>query len=102
MQKSDIPHEAIVLVCANARSMGERMSCAGEGCEGQRLLIRLKELVKEKGMEKRIRVSKSGCLDRCEEGPVVLVVPRDGPPQCFTKVSLGDADDLGPFLKTQP
>ncbi len=43
---------------------------------GERLREGLKEEIKKRGLASRIRVSRSGCLDTCAEGPNVLLVPQ--------------------------
>lgn len=60
-----------ILVCENERTDGK--AC----CMPQGLHIReaLKSLVKSKGLADRIRVSRSGCLDVCADGPSVLIMP---------------------------
>ncbi|MEX2016760.1 MAG: (2Fe-2S) ferredoxin domain-containing protein, partial [Candidatus Hydrogenedentales bacterium] len=50
--------------------------CCAEGA-GEAILDRLKSLVKEQGLNSRVRVSKSGCMDRCEQGPNVMVFPSN-------------------------
>lgn len=48
--------------------------CAGGGCQNKnskKIRIRLKELVKERGLEDRLRVKKTECLGMCGRGPIV-------------------------------
>lgn len=73
MFRAPLPHRKIVFVCTNRRPPGERICCA-DGC-GEILRDRLKEMVKARGLRTRIRVSASGCMDRCEEGPNIMVFP---------------------------
>jgi (2Fe-2S) ferredoxin len=73
MEEKPLPHEKVVFVCTNRREPGERVCCAERG--SVELHARLKELVKERGHRVRIRVSKSGCMDRCEDGPNVMIFP---------------------------
>ena len=68
--------EKYVFVCVNERAPGERVSCGATFC-GKELLEKLKEAVKAAGQANRIRVSKSKCLDVCEEGANVLIYPDD-------------------------
>ena len=59
-----------IFVCENKR---EKDACCG--AEGARIREALKELVKQSGLSQKIRVSRSGCLDVCSEGPNVLLMP---------------------------
>ena len=74
MEISNPAFEKYVFVCINERPAGERVSCGGTFC-GKELSDKLKEAVKAAGQAGRIRVSKSKCLDVCEEGANVLVYP---------------------------
>ena len=59
-----------IFVCENER--------VGEECcmpEGMRIRESLKGLVKSQGLAAKIRVSRSGCLDTCADGPSVLIMP---------------------------
>jgi (2Fe-2S) ferredoxin len=60
-----------IFVCEHSRDNGE--ACCSSA--GTRLRERLKAMVKEKKLDAKIRVSRSGCLDVCSEGPNVLVMP---------------------------
>lgn len=74
METSEPKFEKYVFVCINERPVGERVSCGGTFC-GKELSEKLKDAVKAAGQANRIRVSKTKCLDVCEEGPNVLVYP---------------------------
>src|SRR4026208_793925 len=39
----------------------------------------------------RVRISKAGCLDRCEEGPVIVVYPEE---VWYTYVDKDDIDEI--------
>ena len=65
--------DAHVFVCTNRRADGHpKGSCAARGSEA--LLDYLKRTAKALGLPK-IRVNSSGCLDRCESGPVLVSYP---------------------------
>jgi len=83
------PHKRIVFVCTNHREPGERVCCADRG--GAELRDRLKAMVKERGLRGRIRVSQSGCLDRCEDGPNIMVFPDN---VWYAGVGLDDLDAI--------
>src|SRR3546814_11410583 len=58
----------------NERPPGhERGCCKNKG--GVRLRNYLKALVKELGLE-GVRINQSGCLDRCELGPTMVIYPE--------------------------
>ena len=53
--------------------------CGGTGCtsSGSAELIRLfEEKIKEVGLEKEVKVVRTGCFGLCEMGPVVIVYPE--------------------------
>ncbi len=76
MESSKPAFEKYVFVCVNERAPGERVSCGATFC-GKDLSEKLKDAVKAAGQAKLIRVSKSKCLDVCEEGANVLIYPDD-------------------------
>ncbi|TGK12546.1 (2Fe-2S) ferredoxin domain-containing protein [Leptospira fluminis] len=63
-----------VFVCDNIREEGERPSCGRAG--SPLLLAYMKKRLKELGLKDRIRIQRSGCLDRCELGPVQVSYPE--------------------------
>lgn len=71
METSKAPFEKYLFICENKRESG---ACCGVA--GERLREGLKEEIKKRGLASRIRVSRSGCLDTCAEGPNVLLVPQ--------------------------
>ncbi|HET6146553.1 MAG TPA: CbiX/SirB N-terminal domain-containing protein [Polyangia bacterium] len=71
-----------VLVCANA-------DCADRGSLG--LLSSLRRLVERAGRQRDIRVTRTGCMGRCGEGPTVAVYP-DG--IWYRQVAESDAPEL--------
>ena len=73
MEYRSLPFQKILLVCTNCREPGERVCCAERGSAD--LHADLKQWVKEQRLQRYIRVCKSGCMDRCESGPNVLVMP---------------------------
>ena len=78
-----------VFCCTNRREAGHaRGCCAEKGAESLRDYI--KERAKELGI-KKCRINNSGCLDRCELGPTVVVYPEGIWYTCATKA---DADAI--------
>src|SRR4249920_2820557 len=76
MESSKPAFEKYVFVCVNERAPGERVSCGATFC-GKELSEKLKEAVKSAGQSGKIRVSKSKCLDVCEEGANVMIYPEN-------------------------
>ncbi len=74
-EPADLPpyFDAHIFVCCNRRPDGhQRGSCAARGSEALRDYMKAR--VKEAGVP-HARVNQAGCLDRCEEGPCVVIYP---------------------------
>lgn len=68
------PFERHVFVCHNTRPEGApRPSCTRDGKSD--LHTELQQRVKAAGLSGKVRINKSGCLDQCEHGPMVVVYP---------------------------
>jgi len=81
-----------LFICVNDRGEGaERPSC--NRCGAERVLAHAKAKAQEMGITGagRVRVQKSGCLDRCEEGPVCVVYPEG---VWYTWVDEEDLDEI--------
>jgi (2Fe-2S) ferredoxin len=79
-----------VFFCMNQREDG-RSCCAERGAaEAQK---HAKRRIKELSLngEGKIRINQAGCLDRCEEGPVLVVYPEG---IWYTYVDTSDIDDI--------
>ena len=67
--------ERHVFVCHNTRPAdAPRPSCTADGKSD--LHTQLQQLAKAAGLGTRVRINKSGCLDQCEHGPMVVVYPE--------------------------
>lgn len=79
-----------VFFCLNQREDG-RKCCASAGA--QDLHAHAKDRVKELGISGPggVRVNKAGCLDRCEEGPCLVVYPEG---VWYTYVDREDIDEI--------
>jgi (2Fe-2S) ferredoxin len=63
-----------VFVCLNERRAGHSLGCcASKGASD--LFDYLKKRVKELSIPS-IRINRAGCLDRCAEGPLIVVYPQ--------------------------
>ena len=89
MESNDIPFEKIIFVCTNRREAGERVCCAGSG--GCELRDKLKDMAKARQLKGRVRVSASGCMDRCEDGPNIMIFPDN---VWLSHVRDGDLDKI--------
>jgi len=75
--------EQHVFFCTNERSVGhKRGSCARKNSIGLRDYM--KNQVKTKNI-KNVRINTSGCLDRCELGPTLVIYPAGIWYQCNNK-----------------
>ena len=66
--------DAHVFVCTNRRPDGHKRGCCAAG-GAEVLRDYMKARVKELGLS-RVRVNSAGCLDRCEQGPCVVIYPE--------------------------
>lgn len=67
-------YNAHVFCCINERAPGHRRGCCKE-----RGSVELRDYMKTRVREmkiNRVRVNQSGCLDRCELGPVLVIYPE--------------------------
>jgi (2Fe-2S) ferredoxin len=74
MSESQLFYKKHIFCCTNLRAPeSERGCCAAKGSE--ELLNYFKVRCKELGL-KDIRVNHSGCFNRCELGPVMVIYPE--------------------------
>jgi (2Fe-2S) ferredoxin len=82
-------YKAHVFCCTNERPPGhERGCCKEKGAE--KLRNYMKARVKELGIE-GVRVNVSGCLDRCEFGPTMVIYPEG---VWYTYKTKDDVDEI--------
>jgi (2Fe-2S) ferredoxin len=79
-----------IFFCCNLREDG-RQCCQAAGATEARAYA--KERIKTLGLAGKggVRVNISGCLDRCEEGPVAVVYPEG---VWYTYVDKEDIDEI--------
>jgi (2Fe-2S) ferredoxin len=65
-----------VFFCTNQRESGK--ACC-ENFESAKMRGYAKQRIKALGMngEGGVRINTAGCLDRCEEGPVIVIYPEE-------------------------
>lgn len=79
-----------VFFCVNQRSNGER--CCNE-FQAQAMRDYAKSRIKALGLSGRgkVRINNAGCLDRCNQGPVIVVYPEE---VWYTYVDQEDIDEI--------
>ena len=79
-----------VFFCLNQRENGESC-CMNNGAENA--FDHMKKRVKKLGLngEDKVRINRAGCLDRCDEGPLMVVYPEA---IWYTFVDNADIDEI--------
>ena len=88
---SDTPYfKHHVFFCLNQREAGAAC-CADHGSADMQTYA--KDRIKALGLSGKgsVRINKSGCLDRCDEGPVLVVYPEG---VWYTYVDRADIDEI--------
>lgn len=68
------PFDHHIFVCGNQRPLDHpRGSC--DPAADDRLQPAFKKALADRGLIRRVRANRSGCLDQCEHGPTVVVYP---------------------------
>jgi (2Fe-2S) ferredoxin len=79
-----------VFFCCNQRDNG-RACCNDHGAQQMRDYA--KGRIKQLGLsgKEKVRINQAGCMDRCEEGPVMVVYPEE---IWYTYVDQEDVDEI--------
>ncbi len=79
-----------VFFCLNQRPKGEAC-CQDKGAEAA--FDHMKARVKKLGLsgEGKVRINRSGCLDRCAQGPIMVIYPQA---VWYTFVDNDDIDEI--------
>lgn len=80
------------LICTNARENGN--DCASKN--SVKMLEDLKLWAKTQNFPKKIRINKSGCLDRCSEGVVCAAYPSG---DWIVNSSVNDLEEMKKFIQ---
>ena len=70
------------------------LCCGGTGCTSSgstQIIERFEEKIKENGLDKEIKVIRTGCFGLCEAGPVVIVYPEG---TFYSRVKPEDVDEI--------
>jgi len=78
-----VPYERHAFVCYWGKD------CAPKG--GPAIADALKAKAKAAGITGRVRVNKSGCLNQCDSGPMIVVYPEG---VWYAGVGLSDVDEI--------
>ncbi|AIL65357.1 Ferredoxin, 2Fe-2S [Rickettsiales bacterium Ac37b] len=77
-------------ICTNLKENGQ---CCGKHAISKELALKLKNITKERNISghNAVRISFSGCLGRCKEGPVAVLYPEG---RWFNLLSEEDVNNL--------
>ena len=70
------------------------LCCGGTGCTSSgsaQIIERFEQKIKEAGLEKEVKVVRTGCFGLCEAGPVVIVYPEG---TFYSRVKVEDVDEI--------
>ena len=79
-----------VFFCVNQRTNGEAC-CANHDAENVRAYAKQRIKALGLGGAGKVRVNSAGCLDRCDEGPVIVIYPEE---VWYTYVDRSDVDEI--------
>jgi len=79
-----------VFFCCNQREAGEAC-CADRGAAAIRAYAKDRVKALKLNGKGKVRINSAGCLDRCEEGPVIVVYPEE---VWYTYVDQADIDEI--------
>ena len=79
-----------VFICENMRDdTDERGSCGQKG--GSHFREILKNEIKRRGLKRKIRINKAGCLDTCKQGISMVIYPQG---IWYGKVAIDDIPEI--------
>ena len=70
------------------------LCCGGTGCTSSgsaQIIARFEEKIKEAGLDKEVKVIRTGCFGLCEAGPVVIIYPEG---TFYSRVKVDDVDEI--------
>jgi (2Fe-2S) ferredoxin len=68
-------YEHHIFVCVNERDPSDsRGCCSARGSE--EVLEAFRKEIQNRGLKGKVRANKSGCMDQCAKGPVVVIYPE--------------------------
>lgn len=87
MIENTLPHVKILYVCLNERESGD--CCAHKASPA--IHQKLKAAIREKGLSRQVRISRSGCQVKCSEGPNAQLFPDN---IWFSNITEDDIDTI--------
>lgn len=84
------PFEKHIFVCTNQRPAASPKGCCNDK-GGSELRLAFVTGLAKRGLKRRVRANKSGCLDACELGPTVVIYPEG---VWYLGVSLEDVEEI--------
>ena len=70
------------------------LGCGGTGCSSSgsaELIKRFEEQIAKNGLDKEVKVVRTGCFGLCEAGPVVIVYPEG---TFYSRIKVDDVDEI--------
>ena len=70
------------------------LCCGGTGCTSSgssQIIERFEQQIQEKGLDKEVKVIRTGCFGLCEAGPVVIIYPEG---TFYSRVKVEDVDEI--------
>ncbi|MGH9386552.1 MAG: (2Fe-2S) ferredoxin domain-containing protein [Vicinamibacterales bacterium] len=90
------PFERHLFICCNQREPGHPRGCCDPAASDS-LQKAFKKALADRGLNRRMRANRAGCLDQCEHGPNVVIYP-DG--IWYGGVTHDDVDEIVDSLIT--
>ena len=79
-----------IFICINERNQNNpRGDCSR--CGGKEIRTKFVQLINQYGLKGKIRANKTGCLDVCELGAVVVIYPNN---ICYARVTIEDIEEI--------
>jgi len=74
MNQQPSPYACHIFVCSNVRDNPAKPGCGASG--GGKLKDILKQAIQDRGWKGLVRVSTTGCMGLCGDGPNILLHPQ--------------------------
>ena len=77
-----------IFICTNQKAEGK--ACCGE-TSGMELVNKFKEVLRDKGLQGKVRAQRSGCIDACGNGPALVIYPEG---TYYGQVTINDVERI--------